>query len=256
MKKIEIIMLISLLALFSCKKETAVVSNATSSTTMNVADLPAAVTIYISDNYPDATIYSALKISNGQASYIVTLSTEEQLAFDGRGNCLGDGQDFEGGGGHHPGDDSLHHGHGHPGHGCPGNWINIDSLPDAIKKYISTNYPDWQTWHAQKDSVCPAGAVITVMIRKTGTHPPETLKLFFDLSNNYLMMGQRIRFMDVPQAVKDYITTNFPNIHKCERSEKLTLPDNSLNFAVFLGERHERHQRIVLTDTGILVCEQ
>ena len=134
----------SLVVMYSCKKETSTVSNATSSTSMNVADLPASVTNYINDNYPDATIYSASKIANNQAVYVVTLSTEEQLAFDGTGNCLGDNQDFDGDGKPGPGGEDLHHGHGHPGHGCPGNWINIDSLPDAIKLYISANYPDYQ----------------------------------------------------------------------------------------------------------------
>ncbi len=250
MKKIEIIMLISLLALFSCKKENSGTSSVVSSSSVNVTDLPATVTNYISNNYPDATIYSATRVTNSQATYIVTLSTEEQLAFDGNGNCLGDGGGF-------PGGDSLHHGHGHPGHGCPGNWINIDSLPGAIKSYITTNYPGYQIWHAEKDSICPTGGVIEVMIRKTGTRPPEDVKLFFDQANNYLMMGQRIRFIDMSQVVKDYISANFGTIHRCDRAEKLTLAGSSINYAVYLDqERLRLHKRVVLTESGTLVCEQ
>ena len=83
MKKIQIIMFISLLALVSCKKEnTGTTSSSASGTSMNVSDLPASVTSYISNNYPDATIYSATKLSNSTATYVVTLSTEEQLALD------------------------------------------------------------------------------------------------------------------------------------------------------------------------------
>ena len=254
MKKIEIIMLISLLALFSCKKENTGTSSGASTSTMNVADLPAAVTTYISNNYPDATIYSATKVSNSTASYVVTLSTEEQLAFDGHGNCLGDGSGFPGGG--DPDGDTLHHGHGHPGHGCPGNWINIDSLQGAIKTFITANYPDYQIWHAEKDSICPAGPVISVMIRKAGMRPPEDMKLFFDQANSFLMTGQRIRFTDMPQAVKDYITSNFGTMHRCDGSEKLTLADASVDYAVYLGPPERRHKRIVLTESGTLVCEQ
>jgi hypothetical protein len=255
MKKIEIIMLMCLLALFACKKETSTTSSSTASTSsMNVADLPASVTTYIADNYPDATIFSATKVTNSDASYVVTLSTEEQLAFNANGDCLGDGGGFPGGG--DPDGDPLHHGHGHPGHGHPGNWINIDSLPDTIKAYISTNYSAYQIWHAEKDSLCPSGLVTSVMIRKTGTRPPEDIKLFFDQASNYLMMGQRIRFKDMPQAVKDYITTNFGTMHRCDRSEKLTLADNSINYAVYIGPPDRRHKRIVLTESGTLVCEQ
>lgn len=253
MKKIEIIMLISLLALFSCKKENSGTSSVVSSSSMNVADLPATVTNYISNNYPDATIYSATKLTNSQATFIVTLSTEEQLAFDGNGNCLGDGGGFPGGGGPGPGGDSLHH--GHPGHGCPGNWINIDSLPGAIKAYITTNYPDYQIWHAEKDNICPTGAVTEVMIRKTATRPPEDVKIFFDGANNYIMMGARIRYTDMPQVVQDSISVHYGTIHRCERAEKLTLAGSSINYAVYLDQAR-LHKRVVLTESGTFVCEQ
>jgi hypothetical protein len=255
-------MLVCLVAMVSCKKDNSGTSSVTTTSTMNVADLPASVTTYIADNYPDATVFSAEKVANSQASYIVTLSTEEQIAFDRDGNWLGDGQDF-----HHDGDsipdgDGHHHGHGHPGHGCPGNWINIDSLPGAIKAYIATNYPDYQIRHAEKDSLCPYGRMITVMIRKPGTHPPQEMKLFFDLADNFIMFGNRIRYKDLPQAVRDTIAAHFADIHKCERSEQLTLADATLNFSVFLdrhhGEHHppERNQRIVLMPDGTVICEQ
>ena len=257
MKKIEIIMLISLLALFSCKKENSGTSSTNVTTlTVNIADLPAAITNYISNNYPDATIYSATKVTNSAATYIVTLSTEEQLAFDDRGDCLGYGDGFPGGGGPGPGGDSLHHGHGHPGHGCPGNWINIDSLPGAIKSYIGSNYPAYTIWHAEKDSICTAGAVIEVLIRETGTRPPSDVKLFFDMTNNFLMIGQRMRYMDLPQAVRDYISANFGTNHQCDRAEKLTLGDNTINYAVYIDQPGHHHHRVVLTDSGTLVCEQ
>jgi hypothetical protein len=261
MKKIEIIMLISLLAMFSCKKENSgtTSSTTTSTSTMNVADLPPAVTDYIDNNYPDATIYAATKQTNSQALYLVTLSTEEQLAFDGNGNCLGDGQDFDGGGGPGPHGDSLHPGHGHPGHGCPGNWINIDSLPVAIVSYIGTNWPGWKIWHAESDSLCPVGLETEVVIRDTATRPRQEMKLFFDPLSNYLMMGQRIKYQDLPDVVKTYISANFDPKRKSERAEKLTLADNSLNFAIYLKNLkhpHMKHLRVVLTDAGTLVCQQ
>ena len=94
MKKIGLLLLVCLIAVVSCKKDNTGTSSVTTTSTMNVADLPASVTTYIADNYPDVTVFSAEKVANSQATFIVTLSTEEQLAFDNDGNCLGDGQDF------------------------------------------------------------------------------------------------------------------------------------------------------------------
>ena len=254
MKKLGFILFISLLALFACNKEKSSDNiSSGSSNTISASDLPTSVTNYVADNYPDATINSAAEMSNSQAKYVVLLSTEEELAFDGNGNFLGDGQDFCPHGGPFPGGDSLHH--GHPWHGCPPNWINIDSLPGAIKTYISTNYPNFRIWHAEKDTVCPDGAVIEVLIRKMNAHPPQDLKLFFDQSNNFIMTAQRTRFNELPQPVQNYITSNFNDYHQCLMSEKLTLLSDSINYAVYVHQMRV-HKRVVLTETGTLVCEQ
>jgi hypothetical protein len=251
MKKMEIIMFICLVTLFSCKKDNSGSSNSVSSSSMNVADLPPAVTTYVSDYYPDANVFSATKVSNSPAPYIVTLSTEEQLAFDANGSFLGDGENFPGGG--KPDDaDSLHHKH------HPPDWINIDSLPSSIITFITTNYPGYKIKHAEKDSLCPFGAQIEVMIKKKGSPPPEEIKLYFDwITFNYMMMGERIKYKDVPQVVRDSVSADFHVKHKCERAEMLTLADNSLNFAIFLKEHHhEHHQRAVFMADGTLICVQ
>ncbi|MGA3013743.1 MAG: PepSY-like domain-containing protein [Bacteroidales bacterium] len=258
MKKIGVILFFSMLALVSCNKinssnDGVPFSNNVVSSPISTSSLPATITSYISDNYPDATIYSAVQLSNSQAKYIVLLSTEEELAFDGRGNFLGDGEDFCHGGGPFPGGDSLHH--GHPWHGCPPNWINIDSLAGAIKSFVTTNYPNYQIWHAERDSVCPDGSVIEVMIRKPGTRPPVDLTLFFSTADNYIMVAERIRYSDVPQAVKNYISANFNVFHQCLMSQQLTLADSSLNYSIFVNQPR-MHKRVVLTSGGTLVCEQ
>jgi hypothetical protein len=257
MKKIGILF-ISMLALLSCNKNSPSNDNVPNSSnvvssTISTSQLPATVTNYISDNYPDATIYAAATLSNSQAKYIVLLSTEEELAFDLRGNFLGDGQDFCHGGGPFPGGDSLHH--GHPWHGCPPNWINIDSLASSIKSFVTTNYPNYVIWHAETDSVCPDGSVIEVMIRKPGTRPPVDLTLFFSTTDSYIMVAERIRYPEVPQAVRNYISTNFHTFHQCLMSQQLTLADDSTNYAIYVNQ-FRMHKRVVLTSGGTLVCEQ
>jgi len=46
-------------------------------------------------------------------------------------------------------------------------------------------------------------------------------------------------------------------IHKCDRAERLTLTGSSINYAVYLDqERLHKHKRVVLAESGTLVCEQ
>jgi hypothetical protein len=254
-----VIMVMTMLAFYSCNKDNTGNNGLpgttnVASTTISTASLPATITSYVSDNYPDATIFSAAQLSNSKAKYIVLLSTEEELAFDANGNFLGDGEDFcHGGPFPFPGGDSLHH--GHPWHGCPPNWINIDSLSGTIKSFVTTNYPTFVIWHAETDTVCPNGDILEVMIRKPATRPPQDLILYFDKSDNYILVAQRVMFMNIPQAVKNYISTNFGNLHQCYMSDKLTLADSTLNYAVYVNQRR-LHERVVLTASGTLVCEQ
>jgi hypothetical protein len=120
---------------------------------------------------------------------------------------------------------------------------------------VTTNYPAFVIWHAETDTVCPNGDIIEVMIRKPATRPPEDLILYFDKSSDYILVAQRVMYMNIPQAVKNYISTNFGNLHQCYMSDKLTLADSSLNYAVYVNQRR-LHERVVLTASGALVCEQ
>ena len=255
MKKVMIVMLVTMLAaLSSCNKNDQAVP---SSQVTDVAALPAKAVSYATNNYPDATIDYVLLQADAIASFIAVLNTTEELAFTSTGDYLGDGKQYRGG--HHDGD-TLHgdtiHGGGHHGGGHHvghhGNQIPVDSLPVMITDYISTNYAGYSVIHAEYDTLCPEGAVKEVMISLSES---ESVKLVFDASDAFLMQASRVSYAAVPQAVKDYIAANYTTYQVSNKSEKLTLADNSIQYSVYIRLDSER-KKVRLTDVGALVCVQ
>jgi len=250
-----IVMLVTMLAaLSSCNKNDQAVP---SSQVTDVAALPANAVSYAVDNYPDATIDYVLLQANAAAKYIAVLNTTEELAFTSTGDYLGDGKLYRGG--HHGGDtlhgDTIHgnghHGGGHHG-GHNGNQIPVDSLPVMITDYIAANYAGYSVMHAEYDTLCPEGGVKEVMIGISGLEP---LKLVFDSSDTFLMQASRIFYSTVPQAVKDHITANYATYQVSNKSEKLILADNSIQYAVYVRLNAD-HKKLRITDGGIMVCVQ
>ena len=92
MKKLIFGMFLGLLAMQACKKTSAITE-----TTIDAASLPAKVTEYLANNYPDAAITSASELKSGKAAHIVGLDNHQEIAFDRGGDPIdGDGDDFHG----------------------------------------------------------------------------------------------------------------------------------------------------------------
>jgi hypothetical protein len=264
MKKAMILMLVTLaIVAGSCSKKDQ--TNTAAQATTTTTSLPTKASNYVATNYPDATIDYILVLTNSSAKYIVTLNTTEELAFNSDGDYLGNGGPFLLG--HHPGDTIFcdsngcggggHGGHGHHGPPPPphgkGHWIPLDSLSSTIKNFISGNYPGYTILHAEYDSLCPDGLVKDVMIGERDTVPP--LKLVFSSTDTYLLKANRIRYGDVPQAVKAYITANYPGWEACCGSEKYILADNSEQYMIYL-QKNRAHMRVRLQADGTFICSQ
>jgi hypothetical protein len=260
MKNVMIVMLVTMLAaLSSCNKNDQTVP---STEVTGASSLPAKAVSYTEDNYPDATIDYVLMQQNAVATYIAVLNTSEELAFTNTGDYLGDGKQYRGG--HHDGDtihgDTIyggghhgggHHGGGHHG-GHEGNEIPVDSLPVMIADYIAANYTGFTVMHAEYDTLCPDGIVTEVMIGISGSEP---VKLVFDYNNTFLMEASRILYSAVPQAVKDSVTANYATYQVSNKSEKLILADNSIQYSVYIRLNADR-KKVRLTESGIMVCVQ
>ncbi len=258
MRKAMFLMLITaLVTMSSCSKKDQTTS--TTSQTTQATSLPANAATYVVSNYPDATIDYVLLQAASTARFIVGLNTTEELAFNNDGGFMGNGKGHHDGG--HPGDtiyhDSTgcgggHHGGGHHGgghHGGP-HGIPIDSLSSVIKDYISTNFPGDTIMHAEYDSLCVEGLVTEVMIGQSGLEP---VKLIFSGTGAFLLQASRINYTDTPQAVKDYITANYSTYELCDKAEKYTMADGSLQYVVYLHLARVRIS-VRLKSDGTLIC--
>jgi hypothetical protein len=275
MKRVFFSIIILLAVLCACSKVDS--TSGASEESISTTSLPLKVTEYIANNFPAESISAAFKVSNGTATYIVSLNTLEQLAFDGNGRFLGNGAYF------HPGCDSLgvhsdstrfdhdsiggehggighggHSGHGHGDHGGPDGFgqggsgnIPMDSLPASINAYLLANFADYTARHAEIESNCQFDSLYEIMVIKDTLHP---VKIFFGLTGNYLMISGRAVYTSAPQVVKDYITANYSGYTIMTRMEVFTMADNTLEYSIFMQLQHAR-KRVLLNADGTFICE-
>ena len=165
---------------------------------INTAALPQAILDYISTNYPNNTIWKAEIEDNN--NYEVELNDETELIFDQQGNFLGidddDDDDF--------GDEDI----------APAN------LPENIRVFVTTYFPGTTIEEAEREN--------------NGNYEIELsndVELIFDADGNFLGRAddddnddsddEDIAIDDLPQAVRDYITANYPGntIIEAERED-------------------------------------
>ncbi|NVN94647.1 MAG: PepSY-like domain-containing protein [Bacteroidetes bacterium] len=247
MKKVILAMFIIAIGFTSCKKD----SNDSKEQTVSLSSLPASITQYVDSNYPDASLYEAAMVKHATAKYIVTLNTDEELAFTENGSYLGDGEKY-----HNQGHKDKHHSHqGHHG-GHHGNTTNhgipIDSLSSSIIGYVTTNYPAFTVKHAEADSTCQYGMITEVVIFQQGVAP---IKLYFDPSGSYLMSSSRLMYTNLPVVVKNTITASYATYSPKIKALKLDLANNTVAYYVYLFNG-QTHKRITIADTGVVICEQ
>jgi hypothetical protein len=240
MKKIYLALMSLIVILSACSKEQ-IQPNFQS---ISVSELSQAVTNTIAENYPDADIIAAYRVSNSDADFIVELNTAEMLAVNSNGQLIENAKALNRGRGKGP---RGPHGGG-PGHGSI-----RDTVPAAIVNYINTNYPNDTILGARKDSTCAFGLVLNVLI-SDGLSVPK--RLVFSLSNNaYLYRAERVRYTTLPQVVRDTINVTFSNYNIRAVSEKLTLANTQINYNAFLHQIGVRNRMMVtIQDNGIIVC--
>ena len=168
---------------------------------INTAALPQAILNYISSNYPDNTITEAEIEDNN--NYEVELNNGIELIFDQEGNFLGidddDDDDF--------GDEDI----------AP------EDLPANIRDFIATHFPGITIEEAEREN--------------NGNYEIELsndLELIFDADGKFLGRAddddnddkddEDIEVSELPQAILDYIATNYPNntIIEAEREDDNT----------------------------------
>jgi hypothetical protein len=232
--------------LVSCTKQQITNTTTTSASEENLPlnQLPQQVVTYVENNYPDATISSAVTLKNSNVKTIVRLTTNEEVAFDSNHRCVGNGDGMHPGGPH--GRRHDHHDIHHAGD------ISVDSLDTAITNYINTNYSGYSKLHAHKDSICIVGNVTSVLIRTSNSEP---VKLVFDATNNLVYTCSRITYTNIPQAIQDSVTVNYSGFTIKSKSELMVIPSGTNQYRVFIKNTTTR-KYVIFDDSGNIICEQ
>lgn len=239
MRKLLFVIMVIVFTLVSCSKNENV---SISDQSLSKNDIPAVITNYVNENYPDTEISYSLKLTDSDTSYLLTLTTAELLAFDQNLNHIKNG-------GHHfcPSDsvgdqnNGNHHGGGFP----------IDSLSSGITDYISINYADYTIRHARFDTLCQFGDIIEVMISLDNQEP---IKLIFNSTDTFLAKANRILYTSIPSVVTNSINVSYPGYSNRSKAESYTLADNSMQYKAFVY-LNESELGVVLNEEGTIVCE-
>ena len=195
--KILLITLISVLSFQSCSKDEDVKNEADLTAIAFKADvhirtstLSQKILNYITLNYPNLTIVEAELEDNQNIE--ITLSDGTELVFDSAGNFLGEDNDQDD-------DFGDHH-------------VNISDLPQNIRDFIAANYPGVSIEEAE--------------LENNGNYEIELendVEIIFDSAGNFLGVARDendndqdedetdINPADLPQNIKDYIRSTYPN---------------------------------------------
>ena len=168
--------------------------------------LPQAIKDYVAANYAGATIEEAYQCPDND-HYIVFLDNDIALEFDGQGNFVGvfeedddDDDDWE---------DGLEE-------------IAADSLPQAIKDYLAANYAGIAIEEAAFDTVEELYYVLLendliIVFDKDGNFVEELNEDDWEDDDDdgeddeWEDDYEEVNPNDLPQAIKDYVATNYPN---------------------------------------------
>ena len=174
---------------------------------INTAALPQAILNYVSTNYRDNTITEAEIEDNNQ--YEIELNNGTELIFDQQGNFLGIDDDDD----DTFGDDDI----------AP------TELPANIRDIVATHFPGTTIEEAEREN--------------NGNYEIELsndVELIFDGNGKFLGRADDddnddrddddIAVSDLPQVIRDYITTNYPD-HTIVEAER----EDDNNFEVTLN---------------------
>ncbi|WP_300442075.1 PepSY-like domain-containing protein [Christiangramia sp.] len=154
---------------------------------VRTSTLPQSILEFITNNYPGLTIIEAEVEDNN--NFEITLSGNTELIFDSQGNFLGEDRDDE----DDFGDEDL----------------EVSELPENILDFIDEHFPGVGIDEAERES--------------NGHYEIELdndIELIFDVNGNFLGIAHDenedeqdemdIHPDDLPQAIKDYISANYP----------------------------------------------
>jgi hypothetical protein len=250
MKKLIYPLMFLLVVVNACKKDE---SSPASNNQVGSTNLPIKATQYIAQNFPDNSINSAVKLNDGTNTYIVTLNSQEQLAFDVQGTFLGQGYTSTNPANPIPtqiAPDAVVT--GGIAELAPGKILNVRYLPWTIGLYLRNNYDGYTVQLQQLQNICTFGTVYVIMLEQNKS---VKVTLLFYTDGQYLAKGEIVPYTMAPKSVQQNIAASFPEYTVRVSMDQIVTNDGRTILAVFLV--NQGHNFLVMSNVdGMILCSQ
>ena len=221
-----------------------------SSQNVAIDDLPVIILDYLEANFPDIPIQAAeIDWEFGMSFFEVELADGTELYFSEDGTFLcNDDDDDDGDDGDDDGDDDDDD----DGDGDGDDDIS-NNTQDLIYDYIQANYSNAQVDDIDRERLCDGTQTFEVELEN------ENFKLYFDIDGNFLFSASRIDEQDLPQAVTDAISSEYPGyqIHS-NRIKELLFEDGSKQYEIELEQsgNDDDEIKVIFSENGSILCSE
>lgn len=255
--------------LFNAKGELISIGDDNERSEYYLADkIPANIKAYLQEKFPNVSIKEVeLKYEYGLAAFKIELSNDVKITFSKAGEmwCQGkssddDNSSGDGNGDDDDDDDDNDNGNGNGnGNGSDDNSnssgsISLATISDSLKQFITSKYPGYVAYEAEKEDLCDGMYVLKIGVKKGS----DELHLMFDLKGKFLFDAIRIGSTALPAAVSNVLKTKYATYtFKDDKSiEHLRYPDGSKRYYVRLRSSAGKDLRLMLGADGSLICQK
>ena len=133
-----------------------------------------------------------------------------------------------------------------------GNSVPTSNLPQGVFDYANTHYPGYSVALAAHDPLCQGGDAYYVKFTKQGN---SDVTLIFTTDGTFVQKEEELTYADLPQAVKDYLSTHYTGWTPSDLTEKFILADNSIQYQSDLTKGRSSKE-VILEEDGTLYCEK
>jgi len=206
---------------------------------------------YVNDNFAGISIDSAsIEIEYGNRYFEIELSNNVELYFDHLGNFIcrddsghdDDDDDDDDDNSNSGGDDDNSNSGGNP---------NLGNLPDSIRAYLSSTFPNLRVESVEFEDLCDNSRVIEVELEGNGD---QKVEVYFSLNWELLFVAQEISEEELPSAVLDGLATAYPD-YTLEDDDiyQWNMADGSIQYSLEVETDEEDYDIIIQAD-GTILC--
>ncbi len=124
------------------------------------------------------------------------------------------------------------------------------TTPDVIESYVMNNFSGYEIEDIDEETLCVGTAVYEVDIENEAE---DDLELVFDMEGNFLFSETEIELSQLPEAVSNAISTEYPD-HVLEEAEKRDLSNGDVQYKVELEGNIDLE--VLFDSEGEVICEE